>query len=95
MATTVNKTKTTPKTLTEFIDSRVTVLGQNHLPERLGITSNKLTRIRKSPAIADITEVRSIALLFNVDPIYLVDRFGLGLDGLTARQLRQLELKRS
>lgn len=90
MATLVN-TKTAPNAFLQYLNRNVTVALEKSLHTKLGITANKLTRIKKDPAIAGLDEARAFALFLNVKPLELVNNYGFGLDGMTARQLRQLE----
>lgn len=77
------ETKMEAKTLEEFIKLRITAADFDKLPQRLGISQHKLTRILNRPTDAGLDEVLNLAALLTLSPIQLVDGYKMGFNNIT------------
>lgn len=71
------------QTLEQFIKSKVTAATFEAMPEKLGISQTKFTRIMNRPQEASKDEVLDLAALLKVEPDYLVTTFRMGYNNIT------------
>lgn len=64
------------------------------LPEVAGVTKYQITVVLKAPAKMTIGILKVFSKLLKVSTLELVDRFGCGLDGISAREYKDLSSKK-
>lgn len=71
------------KTLEQFIKSKLSASLFEALPEKMGISQTKFTRIMNRPQEANKDEVKNLANVLQVDAQFLVNEFKMGYNNIT------------
>lgn len=79
------------QTLEQFIKGKVTAATFEALPEKLGISQTKFTRIMNRPHEASKDEVLDLAALLKVEASYLVNTFRMGYNNITLDELESFK----
>lgn len=77
-----------------YLKSALTAAEYEALPERIGITPTKMRRLLSGTDDFMMDEIKIIATLLNVSPIFLVTEFGVGAKYITldeAAEMAQME----
>ena len=64
------------------------------LPKVAGVTKYQITVVLKAPAKMTIDVLKGFSRLLKVSALELVDKFGCGLDGISAREYKDLYPKK-
>jgi hypothetical protein len=68
------------------IKTKVTASQYERLNEILGISPHRLTKIYNDPEIMDSDELGKLAVLMEVDPLYLITEYKAGIKSITIRE---------
>ena len=71
------------ETLDQLIKSKLSAAHYEKLPELLGITQHKLTRILNRPKEATLDEVLNLASLLSIKVANLIHEYGMGRDNIS------------
>ncbi|MCH2045971.1 MAG: hypothetical protein MK212_17785 [Saprospiraceae bacterium] len=74
----------------QFVKSQITALAFEQLPQRLGISSNKLNRLFKNPECADLGLVKKFANLLETSVRELIQEYRLGFEHITLKEMDEL-----